>query len=123
MNIVRESISFTRGNDPKEILGIGFPMDKMYDALYNLSKIYDDLSNIKEYKASNDEMGYSIESLEINRTKRKEVWMYILCYNNKSRTYFLSGKELFPDIYHSIMRHEFTDIMYTINELKKWIRI
>jgi hypothetical protein len=124
--LVRESISFQRGLDPKRTLGIGFPMKEIYDALIDFQEKHTGISNIKEHIESPDEMGYSIESIEKNwNYNEPQIWKYIITYNIKSKTYFLGGKELEPNDNNYIDKseHEFADIDAAISNLEHWIAL
>ena len=124
--IVRESISFQRGVDPKRTLGIGFPMKEMYDALEDFRKKNTGISNIKEYIESSDEMGYSIESFEQNHNyNTMQIWKYMITYNIQLKTYFIGGKQIEPDNFNYINKneHEFDSLEKIILSLEQWITL
>jgi hypothetical protein len=86
--LVRESISFERGKDPKETLGIGekryFYIHSMREEMNNLMKKY----NGKNYYENVDEFHRaSFVECEINKL------IYYIQYNKKSELLFRSNNE------------------------------
>jgi hypothetical protein len=121
--LIRESISFQRGVDPKKILGIGFPMEEIFKALQDLVDENYGLSNIEEIKLSEHEMGYSIESNEHHSETRVERWLYTLTYSIIDHRYIISGTMIIPINGSEIGSMEVDNLREAILILKQYISL
>ena len=121
---IEESISFQRGGDPKEILGIGyerkFHVKEILDALDLLLSTYKDPSEIKIHIQNENEFAAGFDWLE-KRPYDILYWRYLLGYNKEG--FYTSSYEKLSKSGAKYKRtiHAADNIKRCIDNIETWL--
>jgi hypothetical protein len=114
--IVKESISFQRGKNPKEVLGIGYDhimhVNDILDVLNCVMTKFNVKSKIEIITQNEKEFVAGFEHAEHVEKREEETWLYTLGYYKNSGYYSVSALQLLPvDKYGTKLRpYESADI-------------
>jgi hypothetical protein len=100
--LVKESISFQRGKNPKEILGIGYDhVMHVNDILEILKRVMiknNNYSKIEIITQTEKEFVAGFEQVEhISKGRGEETWLYTLSYNKNNDRYVVNAFQLLPE--------------------------